>query len=73
MMHTDTSLWGQHTPAQEAHEAHGPSMNLHFAGTGAAAAQDDRVKVLRAGGTQLGTLYAELFIRPFTLACFQGQ
>lgn len=48
-------------------------MNLHFAGTGAAAAQDDRVKVLRAGGTQLGTLYAELFIRPFTLACFQGQ
>lgn len=55
MMHTDIPLWGRHTPAQE------PSMNLHFVGTGAAAAQDDRVKVLRTGGTQLGSWIIYLF------------
>lgn len=70
MMHTDISLWGRYTPARE---THGPAMNLHFVGTGAAAAQDDQVRVLHPGGTQFRSSCAGLFIRSYTLVCFQAQ
>lgn len=64
MMHTDISLWGRHTPAQE---VLGPSVNLYSScWETLGRLLYGRVKVLLTGGQQLRSFYSELFVRPFT-------
>lgn len=63
MMHTDISLLGRHTPAQETRR---PSLNLYPCLQTQGQLLYDQVKVLLTDGQQIRNLYAELLARPFT-------